>query len=62
MTNVKQIIDIFDGKTPLFSYFKSSGKLWKTPSDMWIDPNEVMLRELKKRIGRENVSLVLPEN
>ncbi len=53
-----QITDIFDGGTPLYIYFTSSGRLWHTPSTMWVDANEVMIRELKNRLGDENVALV----
>ena len=54
----KQVLDIFDGNTPLFIFFTESRKLWKTPPQMRVDANDVMLRELRKRIGEENVSLV----
>ncbi len=54
----KQITDIFDGQTPLFVYFTDDNKLWHTPVPMWVDPNTVMLDELKRRIGDKNVKLV----
>ncbi len=54
----KQIIDIFDGIEPLYIFFTDSRKLWRTPASMRVDVNDVMLRELKKRIGEENVSYV----
>ncbi len=53
-----QIIDIFDGNTPLYIFFKDTRQLWHTPRSMYVDINNVMLRELRKRIGDENVSLV----
>ena len=53
-----QVIDIFDGTVPLFIYFVSSKKLWRTPPSMWVDVNKVMITELRKRIGDDNVSLV----
>lgn len=54
----KQIIDIFDGTTPLYICFTDSKKLWNVPSSMFVDINSVMMNELKKRIGPENVALV----
>ncbi len=54
----KQIIDIFDGSEPLYIFFTESRKLWRTPASMRVDVNDVMVRELKRRIGTENVSLV----
>lgn len=53
-----QIIDIFDGSVPLYIYFTENKKLWRAPRFRFVDPNSVMLRELKKRIGTENVNLV----
>lgn len=54
----KQVLDIFDGNVPLYIYFTDTKKLWRTPPSMRVDVNEVMLRELRRRIGDENVSLV----
>ena len=53
-----QITDIFDGSFPLFIYFTESRRLWRTPSSMFVDPNPVMIKELKKRISPENVVLL----
>ena len=52
-----QIIDIFDGREPLFIYYTKEKKLWKAPPGKYVDPNPVMVRELKKRIGEDNVVL-----
>ena len=53
-----QITDIFDGATPLYIYFTDTKLLWATPPQMHVSPNSVMLNELKRRIGEENVKLV----
>ncbi len=55
-----QVIEIFDGNVPLFICFTETKKLWKAPLSLRVDPHPVMLRELRKRIGEENVSLVEP--
>ncbi len=54
----RQITDIFDGRTPLYIYFTDSKKLWTTPPHMHVDPNSVMLDELRRRLGDGNVKLV----
>ncbi len=54
----KQIIDIFDGNTPLYIYFTDINKLRCAPRSMFVMPNKVMLEELKRRIGDSNVALV----
>lgn len=51
-----QITEIFDGNTPLYLYFTEFNTLYRTPFSKWVSVNDVMLRELKKRIGDENVS------
>ncbi|MBR2175716.1 MAG: DNA polymerase III subunit alpha [Clostridia bacterium] len=56
-----QITDIFDGATPLYIFFTSSRKLWRTPASMRVDPNPVMIAELRRRIGNDNVILVKSE-
>ena len=53
-----QVTDIFDGSFPLFIYFTEDRKLWRTPTSMFVDPNPVMINELKKRLSPENVALV----
>ena len=53
-----QIIDIFDGPEHLFIKFTGNGKIVKDPESRRVDPNNVMLRELCRRIGRENVVFV----
>ena len=53
-----QITDIFDGNEPLYFYFEDSKKYSAAPRQMWVDINDVMLRELKKRIGDNNVALI----
>lgn len=55
-----QIVAIFDGKTPLYLFLEDRKKLVKAPDSMRVDINEVMLREIQKRIGEENLSIVKP--
>ena len=53
-----QIIDIFDGPEHLFIKFTDSGKIVKDPGSMRVDPNPIMIKELCRRIGSENVVFV----
>ena len=54
----RQVTDIFDGTTPLYFYFTQTGKLCLASQRMFVSPNSVMIAELKRRIGDENVALV----
>lgn len=54
----KQITDIFDGQTPLYFYTTDDKLVHMAPKSLFVDVNDVMIRELKKRIGDENVKLV----
>ena len=53
-----QIIDIFGGNTPLYICFTEMGTMYKAPFSNWVSLNDVMIRELKKRIGDGNVAVV----
>ena len=53
----KQVLNIFDGSTPVYFYFEDNKKLLRVPRNMWVDINDVMIRELKRRIGDKNVAL-----
>ncbi len=53
----KRLIDIFDGGTPVFFYIEMDKKVLRAPSDLWVDLNEVLLKELKNRLGEENIRL-----
>lgn len=57
-TRARQVTDIFDGATPLYFYFTNEKKLWHVSSSMYVDANPVMVRELKNRLGEQNVVLV----
>ncbi len=52
------VTGIFDGPAPLYFRFRDSGKLLRAPLSMGVWPNEVMLRELRRILGEENVAMV----
>lgn len=49
---------MFDGAEPVYIRFMDTGKLVKAPQSMWVWPHEVLLEELKRILGEENVALV----
>lgn len=52
----KQVLDIFDGTTPVIFYLTKSNRKVKAPSSMWVSLNDVMIKELKYRLGDNNVA------
>ena len=50
-----QYIAIFDGPTELYLYFQDTGKLVRAPAVYRVDANPVLVRELKRLLGSENV-------
>lgn len=54
----RQIMDIFDGATPVYLYCLDSGKRLCSPSSAWVDLNPPMLSQLRKVLGADNVKLV----
>ncbi len=51
-------IAVFDGPTPLYLYFCDSKKLMAAPLSKRVSINDVLMRELKKLLGENNVALV----
>ncbi len=51
------LLSIFEGNTPVYFYFEEDKKLMRAPSKMWVDINDVMIKELKHKIGDKNVVL-----
>lgn len=55
----ENLISIFDGGFPLYVFFKDTGKLTRAPQSLWVSINDVLLSELRKLLGEENVALRL---
>ena len=51
----QQILLVFEGITPVYFYLQSEKKYLKAPQGMWVAPNEPMIRELQRVLGKENV-------
>ncbi len=54
---VRNLLEIFDGNTPVVLYLTESGKKLMAPQNLWVDINDVLLRELKKILGNDSVKL-----
>lgn len=53
----KAIIKSFEGNKPLFIYDISSSRLKKAPPSLFVDINNILINELKKILGDENVAV-----
>lgn len=49
---------VFDGPTALYLYFCDTKKLMRAPVSKRVDVNDVLIRELKKLLGSENVAII----
>ena len=52
-----QYIEVFDGGTPLYVYFTDKKKLLLAPAHYRVSLNDILLRELKKLLGDENIAV-----
>ncbi|MDL2247718.1 hypothetical protein LJC05_03195, partial [Bacteroides sp. OttesenSCG-928-J23] len=52
------VLFVFEGQLPVYFYYSDVGKYNLTPRSYWISPNDVMLGELKRLLGGENVALM----
>ena len=51
----RKLLAIFDGETPLYYFFADSREYKRNPIGQNIDVNDVLLRELRKILGNDNV-------
>jgi len=51
----RKLLAIFDGRTPLYYFFSDIKKYVGNPINQGIDVNPVLLRELRKILGEQNV-------
>ncbi len=57
MQRAMKVIRVFDGSSRLFVYLTESGKLMEAPSKYRVMMNTVMLDELSRILGEENVAV-----
>ena len=57
ISSLKNLISIFDGKTPVYLYYSDKQKYEFMGADFLVDINEPLLKELKLIFGDENVVL-----
>lgn len=57
LNSLKNLLSIFDGKVPVYIYFKDTKKYEFLGLEYLVDVNDPLLRELKYKIGEENVVL-----
>lgn len=50
------VLFVFPGKMPVYFYYNDTKKYVRTPQRYWIEPNEIMLGELRRMLGSENVA------
>lgn len=54
----KLLLQVFEGEMPVFIRFADTDKRLRAPRALWIDPNDVLLRELQALLGQDKVRLV----
>lgn len=49
------LLFVFEGPLPVYFYYTNEKKYLKAPRGYWVQINDVLLRELKRLLGEENV-------
>ncbi len=55
---VRKLLRVFEGQTPVYVRLADTGKLMRVPADLWITPESVLLSELERALGPENVAKI----
>ena len=53
----KNLLSIFEGETPVYMKFDSTGQRVRAPRSLWCTPTELLIRELERVLGKGNVVL-----
>ena len=51
----KRLLEIFEGRTPVVFYLTDTNKKLQAPQNLWVDLNSVLINELKKQLGDDNI-------
>ncbi len=51
----QRVLDVFSGTVPLYYYYINTNEYVLLPETKWVDVNDIMLSELSKILGEENV-------
>ena len=55
--HTERLLKVFEGSLPVYLRFEDTGKLVRTPTGWWVDPQPVLVEELKRVLGDGNVAL-----
>ncbi len=58
MKKTKNLLEIFEGQTPVYVLFGDTNKLSVAPRSMWIFSNDVLIKQLCALLGEDSVKLV----
>jgi len=53
---VQKVLRVFEGQTPVYLRVADTGKLIRTPVELWVSPEDVLIAELERVLGKENVA------
>ncbi len=56
--HVHRLLAVFEGGLPVYIRFADSGRLVRAPRDWWVSPTPILLQELVRLLGRDNVAQV----
>ncbi len=49
------LLSIFEGNFPVYFFFDDQRKLMLAPREYWVDINDVLVKELKNKLGNNNI-------
>ena len=58
MEKAQNLLEIFEGETPVSVFFEDTKKVSLAPRSLWVSPNAVLLDQLAQLLGTGSVKLV----
>ncbi len=56
--HTQRLLQVFDGDMPVYIRFADTGRLVRTPRNWWVTPEAILLEELTRLLGAENIAKI----
>lgn len=60
--HAQKLLRVFKGELPVYLRLADSGKMMRVPGEWWVSPEPILLQELERLLGRQNVAIIKPKS
>ena len=56
--HAERLLKVFEGDIPVYIRFADTGRMVRTPGNWWVTPQPILLDELRRLLGDDNIALI----